>query len=148
MWLLFFLIFWSTSLSPFSSVYACMLFCHSFPNFSRHLMSLLEQGCVLSEETGGGAGVERVDGEGHGFGRWAPGLLPPGLRQSPGLREPGSFLVASPCWCVTMATVLSGFLGQFYLSRSLIVVHMILDIKHQNISSMWQQQGQWANGIT
>lgn len=27
-------------------------------------MSLLEQGCVLSEETGGGAGVERVDGEG------------------------------------------------------------------------------------
>ena len=72
--------------------------------------------------------------------------LLPRVRRSPEFREPGSLPVASPSWCVTMATVLSDFLGQFYMSCSLIVVHMILDIKYQNINSMWQKQGQRTNG--
>lgn len=83
----------------------------------------------------------RADGEGPEFGRRAPGLLlgiPVSLRglgkaQS---SESASFPVASPSWFVAIVTVLSDFLGQFYMSCSLIIAHMILDIKHQNINSM------------
>lgn len=41
--------------------------------------------------------------------------------------------MASPSWCVAMATVLSDFLGQLSVSCSLTDVHMLLDIntKHK-----------------